>query len=56
MASLSEIKNAIKCIRRYNKKLTILYCVSGYPSTEKDVNLNTLKRFKKLFSSYNMLI
>ena len=24
MASLSEIKNAIKCIRRYNKKLTIL--------------------------------
>lgn len=54
MASLSEIKNAIKCIRRYNKKLTILYCVSGYPSTEKDVNLNTLKRFKKLFSSYNI--
>lgn len=54
MASLSEIKNAIKCIRRYNKKLTILYCVSGYPSTEKDVNLNTLKKFKKLFSSYNI--
>ena len=49
MANLTEIKSIIKCIKKYNNNITILYCVSGYPSKEKDVNLNTLKKFKKLF-------
>mgnify|MGYP001269849602 CR=1 FL=1 len=49
MASLAEIKRAINCIKKYNNKITILYCVSGYPSKEEDINLNTLKKFKKLF-------
>ena len=40
MASLAEIKRAINCIKKYNNKITILYCVSGYPSKEEDINLN----------------
>tara|TARA_E500000178_G_scaffold133871_1_gene133847 strand:- start:2891 stop:3919 length:1029 start_codon:yes stop_codon:yes gene_type:complete len=54
MASLSEIKRAVSCIKKYNNKITILYCVSGYPSNEKDVNLNTIKKFKKIFNKYNI--
>ena len=48
MANLTEIKKAIKCIKKYNNKITILYCVSGYPSEEKDINLNTLKKIQKI--------
>ena len=54
MASLQEIKNAIKCIKRYHNKITILYCVSGYPSEEKDANLLTLKKYKKIFKNVNI--
>ncbi len=54
MANLTEIKRAIKCIKKYNNNITILYCVSGYPSKEKDVNLNTLKKFKKLFRKFKI--
>ena len=54
MANLSEIQKAIRCITRYHKKITILYCVSGYPSKEEDLNLNTLKMFKKIFKKYKV--
>ena len=54
MANLSEINNAIKRINKYHKKITILYCVSGYPSKEDDLNLNTLKKFKNTFKRYRV--
>lgn len=54
MANLIEIKRAIKCIKKYNSNITILYCVSGYPSDEKDINLNTLKKFRKLFKNFKI--
>jgi len=54
MASLQEIKNAIKCIKKYHNKITILYCVSGYPSEEKDANLLTLNKYKKIFKNVNI--
>ncbi len=54
MASLQEIKNAIKCINKYHNKITILYCVSGYPSEEKDANLITINKFKKIFKNFNI--
>ena len=53
MANLAEIKKAIKCIKKYNNKITILYCVSGYPSKEKDINLNTSK-IKKLLRNFKI--
>ena len=48
MANLFEIKRAINCIKKYTNKITILYCVSGYPSKEQDINLNSLKKLKKI--------
>ena len=54
MATVREIKNAINCIKKYHNKIIILYCVSGYPSKEQDINLNTIKKFKKIFKGYNI--
>ena len=54
MANLFEIKRAINCIKKYNNKIKILYCVSGYPSKEQDINLNSLKKIKKNFKNYNI--
>ena len=52
MASLKEIKNAIKVIEKYHKKIIILYCVSGYPTKISEANISTIKIFKKLFKNY----
>ncbi len=54
MANLFEIKRAINCIKKYNNKITILYCVSGYPSKEQDINLKSLNRLKKTFKNYKI--
>lgn len=54
MASLKEIKRAINCIKKYHNKIIILYCVSGYPSKEEDINLNTIRKFKKIFKGFNI--
>ncbi len=52
MASVKEINNAIKVIEKYHKKIILLYCVSGYPTKEKDVNIITLNKFREKFKNY----
>ena len=52
MASVSEIKTAIKNIEKYHKKIIILHCVSDYPTKLKDTNLNKIRELKKIFSNY----
>ena len=50
MASLSEIKNAIKILtsKKIKKKnITILQCTSAYPTKLSDVNLSALNYLKK---------
>ena len=47
MASMNEIKNAIKCIKKYHSKIVILHCVSGYPTPEKDAHLERINILKK---------
>lgn len=54
MSSLLEIKRAINCIKKYHNKIIILYCVSGYPSKEHDVNLKTINMLKKKFKNYQI--
>ena len=54
MATLTEIKRAIKIIEKYHNKIIILYCVSGYPTQEKDTNILTIKKFRKIFKKYNI--
>ena len=49
LASITEIKNALKTINKFHNKVLIMYCVSGYPTPNEEVNLNTIKTFKKKF-------
>ena len=52
MASIKEIKNAIKIINRYHKKIVILHCVSNYPTKVNETNLKRIKFLKKEFKNY----
>ena len=49
MASLNEIKKCIKVINKYHKKIILLHCVSGYPTSEKQSNLRRINTLKKNF-------
>jgi pseudaminic acid synthase len=49
MASVNEIKNAIKEIKKYHKKIIIMHCVSSYPTYLKDTNLKKIKKLKLLY-------
>jgi pseudaminic acid synthase len=46
MASIKEIINAIKIIKKYHNKIIILYCVSGYPTPEHEANVSTIPLLK----------
>lgn len=47
-SNLKEIDLAVKTAKNFGAKdITILYCVSNYPSQEKDFNLNNIKILKK---------
>ncbi len=54
MASLNEIRSAIKIIKKHHSKIVILYCVSGYPTKEVESNLNTIKFLRKKFKNINI--
>jgi pseudaminic acid synthase len=49
MASLNEIKEAIKIIKKYHSKIIILHCVSNYPTKLKNINLDRITYLKKVF-------
>lgn len=50
MANISEIKDAIKKLNKNHKKeIVILHCVSSYPTNKKDLNLNIIREFQKIF-------
>ena len=50
MANLSEIETAYKTAKKYGSKdITLLYCVSNYPSKNSDFNLNNIKILKNKF-------
>ena len=50
MASLKEIETTVKIARRNGaKNITLLYCVSNYPSSIGDFNLHNIKILKNKF-------
>ena len=50
MASIKEIKDAIKKLSKKRKQnIVILHCVSSYPTNKKDLNLNIIREFQKIF-------
>jgi sialic acid synthase SpsE len=48
MASFTEIKKALKIIKK--NKVSLLHCVSIYPCPDRLINLNRMKKLKKLFN------
>ena len=50
-SSLDEIKESFQIAKRYGcKDITLLYCVSNYPSKLNDFNLNNIKILKDKFN------
>ena len=50
MANLKEIETTVKTARKSGARdITLLYCVSNYPSSVDDFNLNNIKILKKKF-------
>ena len=50
MASIEEISTTVKTAKRNGaKNITLLYCVSNYPSSVDDFNLNNIKILKDKF-------
>ncbi len=50
LASLDEISKTVKVAKRYGcKDLSLLYCVSNYPSKVTDFNLNNIEILKRKF-------
>ncbi len=54
MATQKEIDQAIKVIKKYHSKITLLYCVSGYPTNEKEINLINLVNLKKKYKTFTI--
>lgn len=50
MATIAEIKDAVNAAKGSGaKKVTLLKCVSSYPTRPEDMNLNTIPHMTKLF-------
>ena len=47
MASIKEIKQALKVLGSKKKNITIMHCTSDYPANLNDLNLNFIKELKK---------
>ena len=48
MATFEEIKQAVKVLKKRKENIIILHCTSDYPANLKDLNLNFIKKLKKL--------
>ena len=49
LSNLAEIKNALKIINKYHKKIILLHCVSGYPTKIEEANISRIHDLKKNF-------
>ncbi|AIM39173.1 shikimate dehydrogenase [Sphingobacterium sp. ML3W] len=54
MAGKKELDDAITVIAKYHSNLSILHCVSQYPTHPKNVNLNTIKFLKNNYKDYRV--
>ena len=52
MAGKSELDNALDTITRYHSEISILHCVSQYPTHPDNLNLSTIKYLKKHYGQY----
>jgi sialic acid synthase SpsE len=54
MAGENEINKAIEVITKYHSNLTILHCLSQYPSEYKNINLRTIDWLKENYPKYKI--
>jgi sialic acid synthase SpsE len=54
MASRRELDNALAVIEKHHSQISILHCVSQYPTQPKNVNLNTIRFLKAHYGKYNI--
>lgn len=54
MAGKQELDNALDTITRYHNDISILHCVSQYPTHPDNVNLNTIKYLQNNYGQYNI--
>lgn len=49
MANLGEVEEAVDVIKSTDNNITLLHCTSNYPTSFKDVNLNSMLTLKNAF-------
>lgn len=54
MAGSQELNNAINVITKYNSNLSILHCVSQYPTQPQNVNLKTITYLQKNYPQFTI--
>lgn len=54
MAGIKELDDALKVITKYHEQISILHCVSEYPTRYQHVNLNSILYLKENYSKYNI--
>ncbi|MEZ5050616.1 MAG: N-acetylneuraminate synthase family protein [Saprospiraceae bacterium] len=54
MAGKKELDEAIEVISKYHSDLSILHCVSQYPTQPENVNLKTITYLKKHYSQFKI--
>lgn len=54
MSGLDEIDMAVEIITKHHSEISILHCVSEYPASYKNINLNSIPYLKKNFPNYKI--
>lgn len=54
MAGKNELDEALNVVSRYHSNISILHCVSEYPTRYENVNLKTINYLKKTYSKYSI--
>jgi sialic acid synthase len=54
MAGKKELDDALKIITKYHTNISILHCVSEYPTQYKNVNLNSIKYLQENYGQFTI--
>lgn len=54
MSGKKELDNALEIITKQHNNISILHCVSEYPTQPQNVNLNTINYLKKHYADYTI--
>mgnify|MGYP000971714650 CR=1 FL=1 len=54
MAGKAELDKALEAISKYHSNISILHCVSQYPTEPQNTNLNTITYLKNNYSQYTI--